>query len=522
MTNKLNTSEGADKSKTSEFKLIKSQTGIQGLDEITYGGIPENRTTLLVGTIGSGKTVIAMEYIVNGIIMFKEPGVFMTFEEKTNELLINLATLNYDLSTLIAENKLYLEHLHIDQNEIQGTVRFNIEGLFLRLRQAIDKVNAKRVVLDSLDTLFSGLDPNILRSEFKRLFSWLKEKKVTAIITSEIGETYLTRIGLEDTLADCVIELNNRVTDQIATRRLRVVKYRGSYHGNNEYPFVIDQKGVTVFPLKNEKLQQKVSYERISSGINQLDEMLEKKGFYVGSSILVSGLAGTGKTSIASSFASTVCKNNGLCLYCTFEEVPNQIIRNMSSIGLLLDPFVKSGNLQFYYSRPTLQNLELHFIAIKKIIKETKPAVVILDPITNLVPHDAGNDVRSMFSRFVDHLKKEQITIMFVAAITKGSIELNPSDEGISSMVDTCVMVEEKWSEGNHQRSLYIMKSRGINNSKEEVEFFITPEGIKLAPHQQMVINQNGSLNGYSKSGMENENISAKKKSNGLVRIKQS
>lgn len=468
------------KSKTSNFKFPKSLTGIQGLDDITTGGIPKNRPTLLLGNTGCGKTIMAMEFLINGIVNFNEPGIFMTFEEKTDELVLNVESLGFDLNTHLAENKIYLEHVEINRDEIFETGKYNIEGLFVRLGQAIDKVKAKRVVLDSLDTLFYGFDYKILRSEFIRLFSWLKEKKVTAIITAEIGATFLTRHGLEEYVADCVIVLDNRVTNQITTRRLRVVKYRGSIHGNNEYPFIIDEKGITVFPVISEVLQQKTSSKRISSGIKKLDEMLDNKGFFLGSSILVSGSAGTGKTSIAASFAYSVCKNNERCFFCAFEEAPNQIIRNMRSIGLNLDPLVKSSQLHFYYARPTLQNLELHFIAIKKMIKEIKPTVVILDPITNLMTEGPNSDIRSMLTRFVDYLKMEQITVMFTAAITLGSIERNPSDEGISSMVDTWMMVQDVEAGGERTRSCYVMKSRGMNHSKEVREFIITSKGITL------------------------------------------
>jgi circadian clock protein KaiC len=468
------------KSKTSNFKFPKSLTGIQGLDDITTGGIPKNRPTLLLGNTGCGKTIMAMEFLINGIVKFNEPGIFMTFEEKTDELVLNVESLGFDLNTHLAENKIYLEHVEINREEIFETGKYNIEGLFVRLGQAIDKVKAKRVVLDSLDTLFYGFDYKILRSEFIRLFSWLKEKKVTAIITAEIGATFLTRHGLEEYVADCVIVLDNRVTNQITTRRLRVVKYRGSIHGNNEYPFIIDEKGITVFPVISEALQQKTSLKRISSGIKKLDEMLDNKGFFLGSSILVSGSAGTGKTSITASFAYNVCKNNERCFFCAFEEAPNQIIRNMRSIGLNLDPFVKSSQLHFYYARPTLQNLELHFIAIKKMIKEIKPTVVILDPITNLITEGPNSDIRSMLTRFVDYLKMEQITVMFTAAITLGSIERNPSDEGISSMVDTWMMVQDVEAGGERTRSCYVMKSRGMNHSKEVREFIITSKGITL------------------------------------------
>jgi len=472
----------AKKSKSRATQFPKSQTGIRGFDDITNGGLPKNRPTLIAGEPGSGKTVLAMEFIVNGAVMFNEPGVFMTFEESTDELILNSASFGFDLEALSKKNKIYLEHVYMKNELVQESGNYGIEGLFFRLEQAIDKIKAKRVVLDSLDTLFHGLDYKILRIEFKKLFSWLKQKKVTAIITAEIGDYFLTRIGLEEYLSDCVIALNNRVTSQITTRRLRVVKYRGSLHGNNEYPFVIDEKGITVFPIISEAAQQKSGSKRILSGIRQLDEMLDKKGYFIGSSILISGSAGTGKTSVAASFAYSVCKTKERCLFCAFEEAPNQVMRNMTSIGISLEPLVKSGMLHFYYSRPTLQNLELHFIAIRKIISEIKPSVVIIDPITNLMTEDPNSDIRSMLARFVDYLKTEHITVLFTAAITVRSIARNPSDEGISSMVDTWIIVQDVEFEDERNRSLYVMKSRGMNHSKEVREFIISSKGIKLEP----------------------------------------
>ena len=395
----------ANKSKANNFKFPKSPTGLPGLDDITTGGLPQNRSTLLLGNAGCGKTVFAMEFLINGIKMFNEHGVFMSFEEKSEELVLNSRSMNYDLDKLVGENKLYLDTLQVNRHEIVKNGKYDLEGLFVRLQQAIKKVKAKRLVLDSLDALFFGLDSNVLRFEFKRLLTWLKVNKITAIITAEIGDNFLSRHRLEEFIADCVIVLNNRVTNQISTRRLRVTKYRGSIHGNNEYPFIIDEKGITVFPVDSNVAPQKSSLNRISSGIKDLDDMLDKKGFYAGSSILVSGTAGTGKTSVAASFAYSVCKNKKPCLFCAFEEAPNQIVRNMRSVGFHLKPFEKSGILTFYYSRPTLQNLELHFIAIKKIIYEINPTVVILDPITNLMTEGPNSDIRSMLTRFVDFLK---------------------------------------------------------------------------------------------------------------------
>jgi circadian clock protein KaiC len=502
-----------EKSKTNHFKFPKSLTGIQGLDDITLGGLPKNRPTLLLGNTGCGKTIMAMEFLVNGIEMFDEPGVFIAFEEKADELVLNVRSLEYDLNKLLANNKIYIELMRLNPEEIGKTGNYDLEGLFIRLELAINKVKAKRVVLDSLDTLFHGLDYKILRSEFKRLLSWLKEKEVTAIITSEIGETFLTRHGLEEYVADCVIALDNRVTNQITTRRLRIIKYRGSFHGNNEYPFVIDEKGITVFPIINEAFQQESSTQRISSGIKDLDEMLGKKGFYQGSSILVSGTAGTGKTSLAASFALSVCEANKPCLFCAFEEAPNQVIRNMRSIGFHLEPLVKSGILTFYYSRPTLQNLELHFLAIKKIINEIKPTVVILDPITNLMTEGPNSDIRSMLTRFVDFLKTQHITVMFTAAITVGSIERNPSDEGISSMVDTWMMVQDIEVDTERTRSLCVMKSRGMAHSNVVKKFIISSQGITLMP---IVTGEKGSVTDSKRRTKEHLNLSTSKESIGL------
>ncbi len=332
------------KSKASGFKFPKSPTGIKGLDDITTGGLPKGRPTLLLGNTGCGKTTMAMEFIVNGIVKYDEPAVFMAFEEKPEELILNVKSLGFDLEAHLAANKIYLEYVQIKRG-MHEIGKYDIEGLFVRLGQAIDKVKAKRVVLDSLDTLFFGLDYKILRPEFTRLFYWLKERGVTAIITAEIGDTFLSRHGVEEYVADCVIVLDNRLENQVATRRLRVVKYRGSTHGGSEYPFTIEENGINVFPIINEPLEQKVSSKIISSGISDLDGLLGKKGFYVGSSILVSGTAGTGKTSIAAAFVVNVCKEKMHCLYCAFEESPAQVTRNMKSVGFNLDPFVESGHL---------------------------------------------------------------------------------------------------------------------------------------------------------------------------------
>ena len=497
---------------SNNFKFPKSKTGIQGLDEITSGGLPKNRSTLLLGDTGCGKTILAMEFIVNGIVLFDEPAVFMAFEEKKDELVLNVKSLGFGLEEHLANNKIYIEHVRLNPDEMVETGMYDLEGLFIRLEQAIYKVNAKRVVLDSLDKLFYGLDEKILRSEFLRLITWLKKMEVTAIITSEIGDPFLTHKGIIEYVADCVIVLDNRLTNQIATRRLRIVKYRGSVHGNNEYPFTIDETGISVYPVISEAFQQESSSKRISSGLPDLDEMLGKKGFYAGSSILISGTAGTGKTSIAASFAHSVCTVKKTCLFCAFEEAPNQVIRNMASIGFHLEPLVKSGILTFYYARPTLQNLELHFLAIKKIIHEIKPTVVILDPITNLMTEGPNSDIRSMLTRFVDFLKTQKITVLFTAAITVGSIERNPSDEGISSMVDTWMMVQDIEVDAERTRSLCVMKSRGMVHSNEVRRFNISSKGIHLSA---IVINKKESLTDSRRKIKEHENLATSKESIG-------
>ena len=462
--------------------LKKSRTGIKGFEELTNGGLPLNRSTILVGATGTGKTIMAMEYIVNGAIQFNEPGVFMTFEEKTEDLCENVKSLKYDLKRLVDEKKIVLEHLSVSHNELHEIGKYNIEGLFNKLGEAIDRIKAKRVVLDSFDTLFSNFDTKSLRSEFIRLFSWLKEKKVTAIITAEIGIESLTRLGIEENMADCVIEVNNRVVNQIAIRRIRIIKYRGSIHANNEYPFLIDETGMTIFPIISQGMEQKTSTERLSTGIPTLDQMLENKGFFVGSSILISGTAGTGKTSITSSFACEVTKKNELALYCAFEETPSQILRNMKSVGILMQEHVDLKRLHFYYARPSLQNLELHFLAIKDIIEKINPKIIVLDPITNLMTEGANSDVRSMLTRFIDYLKTKQITGIFTAAITIGTIARNPSDEGISSMVDTWIMLTDSATDGERTTSMYVMKSRGMKHSKSEMKLEIDSSGLSFHP----------------------------------------
>jgi len=460
--------------------LPKTPTGIMGLDEITGGGLPKGRPTLVCGDAGCGKTLMSLEFIIRGAMEFDEPGVFMAFEEKAEELAMNVASLGFDLNKLQEEKKIKLDHVHIDRSEIEETGEYDLDGLFIRLNYAIDSIGAKRVVLDTLENLFSGLtNQTLLRAELRRLFHWLKEKGVTAIITGERGEGKLTRQGLEEYVSDCVILLDHRVINQISTRRLRIVKYRGSLHGTNEYPFLIDEDGISVLPVTSLRLEKPVSSERVTSGIPSLDKMLDGRGFFKGSSILVSGTAGTGKTSIAAYFASETCKQGKKCIYFAFEESPQQIIRNMHSIGVDLQQYVDNGLLKFFASRPTLYGLEMHLVAMYKMIKRFEPESVILDPITNLITVGSVSEVKSMLIRLIDFLQEEQVTVMFTA-LTLNTIISDQTDEGVSSLVDAWLLVRDIEYNGERNRGMYIMKSRGMKHSNQVREFVITDKGLDL------------------------------------------
>ena len=460
--------------------LPKTPTGITGLDEITGGGIPQGRPTLVCGEAGCGKTLMSIEFIVRGATEFNEPGVFMAFEEKADELAMNVASLGFDLDKLQAEKKIRIDHVHIDRSEIEETGEYDLEGLFIRLNYAIDSIGAKRVVLDTLENLFSGLSNQVLlRAELRRLFHWLKDKGVTAIITGERGDGKLTRQGLEEYVSDCVILLDHRVINQISTRRLRIVKYRGTVHGTNEYPFLIDEDGISVLPVTSLKLEKAVSSDRVSSGIPALDKMLGGKGFFKGSSILVSGTAGTGKTSIAAYFANETCSQGKRCIYFAFEESPKQIIRNMHSINVDLQQYVNSGTLKFFASRPTLYGLEMHLVAMYKLIKQFKPHAVVLDPITNLITVGTVSEVKAMLIRLMDFLQEEQITVMFTA-LTLNNAVTEQTDEGVSSLVDAWMLVRDIEYNGERNRGMYIMKSRGMKHSNQVREFIITDKGLDL------------------------------------------
>jgi circadian clock protein KaiC len=460
--------------------LPKTPTGINGLDEITGGGLPSGRPTLICGAAGSGKTLFGLEFIAKGALEFGEPGVFMAFEEDAEELAMNVTSLGFDLKKMQKDKLVKVDYVRIERSEIEETGEYDLDGLFIRLGYAIDSIGAKRVVLDTIENLFSGLNnQSILRAELRRLFSWLKDKGVTAIITGEKGDGSLTRQGLEEYVSDCVILLDHRVENKISTRLLRVVKYRGSVHGTNEYPFLIDEEGISVLPVTSLLLHHDVSSQRVSSGVPALDKMLGGKGFFRGSSILVSGTAGTGKTSLAAYFAHQTCMRKEKCLYFAFEESPQQISRNMRSIGVDLQEHIDKGLLEIHAARPTMYGLEMHLVDIYKKVKRFKPRAVILDPITNLVTVGTVSEIKAMLIRLIDFLQGEQITVLFTA-LSLNTIVNEQTDEGVSSLVDAWLLVRDIESNGERNRGMYIMKSRGMKHSNQVREFVITDEGLDL------------------------------------------
>ena len=459
--------------------LQKTPTGIEGFDEITFGGLPKGRPTLIAGNAGCGKTLFGMEFLARGAQQYGEPGVMMSFEETAEELTKNFSSLGFKVEDLIARKKLLIEFVSVERSEIEETGEYDLEGLFVRLDYAIKTIKAKRVVLDTIEALFSGI-PNeaIVRAELRRLFRWLKSRGVTAIITGEKGIATLTRHGLEEYVADCVILLDHTIIERVATRRLRVVKYRGSAHGTDEFPFLIQETGISVLPITSLNLEHTVSKERISTGIERLDSMLDGKGFYRGSSILVSGTSGTGKTTLAAHLAAAACKKNEKVLYFAFEESGNQIARNMLSIGINLEPFIKNGNLKVHAARHTAYGLEMHLATMHKIINDYKPKIIIVDPISNLMTSGTVNEVKSMLVRLIDFIKVNQITALFTDLSTADFSE--STEVGVSSLMDTWILLKTLENNGERNRGIYVLKARGMRHSNQIREFIITSKGINL------------------------------------------
>ena len=468
------------KKKHDSVVLEKCPTGIKGLDEITKGGLPRGRPTLVCGSAGCGKTLFAMEFLIRGAMDYGETGVFITFEETPEDLAKNFISLGFSLPDMMARGLIAMDHVYIERSVVAETGEYDLEGLFIRLGNAIDSIGAKRVVLDTIEALFSGLsNAAILRAELRRLFHWLKDRGVTAIVTGESGDKTLTRYGLEEYVADCVIFLDFRIVEQISTRRLRIVKYRGSSHGSDEYPFLIDESGLSILPITSLGLDYPVSSERISTGIPKLDTMLGGKGFYRGSTILVSGTAGTGKTSMSATFAAAACLRGERCLYFAFEESPSQIIRNMNSIGIDLARWVKKGLLKFHAARPSLYGLEMHLLTFHKVIEEFKPQVFIVDPISNLSAAGTSSEVKSILTRLVDYLKMKNIST-FLTDLTHFIGSLEHTSEEISSLIDTWLLLRDIELNGERNRGLYILKSRGMSHSNQIQEFLLTNRGIGL------------------------------------------
>jgi circadian clock protein KaiC len=480
--------------------LPKTPSGIIGLDEITLGGLPRARPTLVCGSAGCGKTLFAMEFLVRGATQFGEPGACITFEETEAELAQNVRSLGFDVETLIAEKRLAFDHIHVDRREIEETGEYDLEGLFLRLGLAIDSVGAKRVVLDTIESLFSGFsNVAVLRSELRRLFRWLKDRGVTAVITAERGDGTLTRQGLEEYVSDCVILLDHRVAEQVSTRRLRIVKYRGTSHGTNEYPFLIGEQGITVLPVTSLGLNHKVSSERVSTGIAGLDLMLGSAGYYRGSSVLISGTAGSGKTTIAAHLADATCRRGERCLYLAFEESSDQIVRNMRSIGIDLVPWLRAGLLRIEAARPTLHGLEMHLAQVHQIVGAFDPSTVIIDPISNLSSAGARRDTEAMLLRLIDFLKSKGITALFVN-LTEGGSALEATEIGVSSLIDTWIVLRDIEAGGERNRGLYVIKSRGMKHSNQIREFVITPQGIDLV---DVYVGPDGVLTGSLRAAQE-------------------
>ncbi|WP_316228142.1 MULTISPECIES: circadian clock protein KaiC [unclassified Bradyrhizobium] len=476
--------------------IAKSPTGIDGLDEVTFGGLPKGRPTLLCGAAGCGKTLFAMTFLYNGAVQFGEPGVFIAFEEHPEDLIKNVGSLSYDIEKLIGDKKIAVDHIHLDRNEVEEAGEYDLEGLFIRIGFTIDAIGAKRVIIDTIETLFGGLDNQaVLRSELRRLFEWLKSKGVTAIITGERGDGTLTRYGLEEYVADCVILLDNRVHDQLSTRRLRVVKYRGTAHGTNEYPFIIDQDGVTVMPITSSGLAHDASTERVSTGIPDLDAMLESKGYYKGSSILISGMAGSGKSTVAAHFADSICGSGQRCIYFALEESPQQIVRNMRSVGLDLQRWVDRGLLRFSARRPNLYGLETHLAAMHREVKEFDPAAVVVDPISALMGAGVAGDVHSMTLRLIDFLKSRAITAV-LTNLGGGAADSATTEMQISSLTDTWLLLYNRESNGEHNRQLYLLKSRGMAHSNQVREFLMTSDGIRL---REVYVGPEGVLTGSAR-----------------------
>ncbi len=492
--------------KADHGNLPKCLTGIHGLDEITLGGLPRGRPTLVCGGAGCGKTLLGIEFLVRGATLFGEPGVCVSFEETAEELTSNVESLGFNLTTLVRQKKLAIDHVQVERNLIEETGDYDLEALFVRIGHAVDAIGAKRVLLDSVEALFAGLeDESVLRSELRRLFRWLKDRNLTTIVTGERGQGTLTRHGLEEYISDCVILLDHQVTETILTRRLRVVKYRGSTHGMNEYPFLIESDGISVLPVTSMALKYKSSNERVSTGVPALDEMFGGKGYFRGNSILVSGTSGTGKTSLTTHFVDAACGRGEKCVFFSFEEPADQIIRNMRSIGINLQRWVDKGLLHFHSVRPTTYGLEMHLVKIHKVIQEFGPSLVVVDPVTGLLHAGTAYETRSILLRMIDFLKERQITAI-LTTLTSGTAMQEQTEVEISSLVDAWLLLRDIESGGERNRGIYILKARGVAHSNQIREFLLTSHGVEL---REVYLGEAGMLTGSARVTQEAKDESA-------------
>ena len=490
------------KTKTSQRGISKCPTGIHGLDEITLGGLPQGRPTLVCGAAGCGKTLLGMEFLVRGATQFNEPGVCLSFEETAEELASNVASLGFDINALIARKKLAIDYVYLERSLVEEAGEYDLEALFVRLGHAVDSIDAKRVLLDSVEALFAGLEnEGVLRSELRRLFRWLKERNLTAIVTGERGAGTLTRHGLEEYISDCVILLDHRVTETVLTRRLRVIKYRGSMHGTNEYPFLIENDGISVLPVTSIDLKHAASSERVSTGIPALDVMLGGSGYFRGNSILLSGTAGTGKTSIVAHFVDAACRRGERAVFFSYEESAKQVIRNMRSIGIDLGRWIDNGLLQIHAARPSTLGLEMHLVKIHKIIRDFKPSVVAVDPVTALLHSGTRFEAQSMLLRLIDFLKEERITAL-MTSLTGGSEALEQTQVDISSLVDSWLLLRDIESGGERNKGLYILKARGLAHSNQIREFLLTDHGVEL---REVYLGDAGLLTGSARVARESK-----------------
>ena len=485
--------------------ITKCPTGIQGLDEITLGGLPRGRLTLVCGNAGCGKTLLGMQFLVRGAIQHNEPGVCMSFEETAAEVASNVASLGFDVNQLIAQKKLAVDHVYIERSEVEETGEYDLEALFVRLGHAVESIGAKRVLLDGVEALFAGLSNEAtLRAELRRLFRWLKARDLTAVVTGERGLDGLTRHGIEEYISDCVILLDHRVNEMISTRRLRIVKYRGTMHGTNEFPFLIDTEGVSVLPITTLDLKHKTSDERVSTGVSALDEMFGGKGVFRGSSVLITGTAGTGKTSLSAHFVDAACARGERCVFYSFEESGDEVVRNMRSIGIDFRPWIKKDLLHFRASRPTSFGLEMHLIKLHKAVSEFRPAVVVIDPISALLHSGAPPETTNMLLRVIDFLKGERITAV-LTSLTDPAGPLEQTKLDMSSLFDTWVLLRTIESGGERNRALYILKARGSSHSNQIREFLLTDHGVEL---REMYAGTEGLVTGAARLAQEAKVVS--------------